>query len=672
MKMEAEDGGSKGGAYVVWEDVGVLLPVGPGPSGKVHGPTRRLLNGLYGYAQPGRIMALMGPSASGKSTLLDCLADRLSANVVMTGKIFLNGKRQKLSYGGVRYVAQENTLLGTLTVRETLTYSAHLRLPPTLTKDEIKAIVDGNIPDMGLQECSDRLIGNWHLRGISNGEKKRLSIAVEILTCPRVLLLDEPTTGLDSAASFFVVHILKAMALDHRTTVVASIHQPSSETFALFDDLFLLSRGEAVYFGEANEAVRFFAEAGFPCPITRNPSDHFLTCINSDFDRPTTTMEGTSNERRRQQAEIESTLIEKYKWSEYAMRVRLRIQEISSMDESGIVGLKRGSQPKWWKQLTTLTKRSSVNMSRDMGYYWARIAIYILLSISVGELFYDVGNSYSAILARVSCIGFVFGYMMTLSIGGFPSFIEEMKVFNKERQSGHYGVAVYILSNYISSFPYLVAVALTTGSISFYMVKFGKEFSHFAFYCLCILGCISAVESCLMVVASLVPNYLMGIVIGAGILGIMNMASGFFRLISDLPKVFWRYPMSYISFPAWAVQGLYKNDLIGLEFEPLLPGDPKLRGSVIITTMFGIRVDHSKWWDLAAIYIIVLFYRILFFFVIKLKERATPVFKLLYAKKIIRQLKKRASFRKSAFPSKRLQPSHPLHEQEGLNSPTFA
>ena len=151
-------------------------------------------------------------------------------------------------------------MLGTLTVRETVTYSAHLRLPNILTKEEVNDIVEGTIMEMGLQECADTVIGNWHLRGISGGEKKRLSVALEILTMPKILFLDEPTSGLDSASAFFVVQALRNIARDGRT-VISSIHQPSSEVFALFDDLFLLSAGETVYFGESKMAVEVWEQA---------------------------------------------------------------------------------------------------------------------------------------------------------------------------------------------------------------------------------------------------------------------------------------------------------------------------------------------------------------------------------------------------------------------------
>jgi len=153
------------------------------------------------------------------------------------------------------YVTQEDTMLGTLTVRETIYYSANLRLPGSMRKEEVNEIIEGTIMEMGLQECADRLIGNWHLRGISGGEKRRLSIALEILTRPTLLFLDEPTTGLDSASAYFVAQTLRNLAHDSKT-VISSIHQPSSEVFALFDNLFLLSGGQTVYFGPAQKATQ--------------------------------------------------------------------------------------------------------------------------------------------------------------------------------------------------------------------------------------------------------------------------------------------------------------------------------------------------------------------------------------------------------------------------------
>ncbi|XWS57317.1 hypothetical protein CRYUN_Cryun09bG0163400 [Craigia yunnanensis] len=155
----------------------------------------------------------------------------------------------------------------------------------------------------------------------------------------------------------------------------------------------------------------------------------------------------------------------------------------------------------------------------DAGFYsaskMARIVIYILVSNCVGTVFSNVGYGNTAILARVACGAFITGFMAFMSIGGFPSFIEEIEVFNKERLNGYYGVAAYSLSN-LSSFPILVTIALITGTITFYLVKFRSEFSHYVFFCLNIFFSITVIESLMMVVASLVPNNLMGIITGAG------------------------------------------------------------------------------------------------------------------------------------------------------------
>ncbi|KAK8336595.1 hypothetical protein V6Z11_A09G134400 [Gossypium hirsutum] len=616
--------------YLLWEELTVALP------NFGNGPTRRLLVGVTGCAQPGRIMAIMGPSGSGKSTLLDALAGRLAGNVVMTGNVLLNGKKKRLDYGSFAYVTQEDILLGTLTVRETITYSAQLRLPSSLTRQDIDGIVEGTITEMDLQECADRLIGNWHLRGISGGEKKRLSIALEILTRPHLLFLDEPTSGLDSASAFFVIQTLRNVGRDGRT-IISAIHQPSSEVFSLFDDLFLLSGGEQVYFGEAKMAAKFFAEVGFPCPSRRNPSDHFLRCINSDFDIVAEALKGSNRITELQNtldplahlptAQIKSLLVKKYRSSDYAAKARARIREISSIE--GLV----------------IEKNTVVKQN-----------------------------------ARGACGGFISGFMTFMSIGGFPSFIEELKVFYRERRNGHYGVAVYILSNFLSSFPFLTVMSLSTAAITYYMVKFHPGISHFMYVSLDLISSIATVESCMMMIASLVPNFMMGVIIGAGyivrtvtfekFLGLLMMTAGYFRLLPDLPKIFWRYPVSYINYGAWALQGAYKNDTVGLEFDGFISGGPKLKGDVVLTSMLGIHLDHSKWWDLAAVIMILIAYRLLFFIILKFKERVSPLFRTLYTWRTLQHMKKRPSFRKtSAFPSKRHQVLHSLSSQEGLNSP---
>lgn len=118
------------------------------------------------------------------------------------------------------------------------------------------------------------------------------------------------------------------------------------------------------------------------------------------------------------------------------------------------------------------------------------------------------------------------------------------------------------------------------------------------------------------------------------------------------------------------MQGAYKNDILGLMFDPLVPGDPQISGEDVITTMYGLSLDHSKWWDLFAVYLILIAYRVMFFIILKVNERAGPYFRSLYAKRSLYRLNQRPSFkRKPSILSKRYSNLHSLSSQEGLNSP---
>ncbi|GAB2295552.1 hypothetical protein Dimus_029715 [Dionaea muscipula] len=657
---------------LVWEDLTVEVP---SFGGTTRSTVKRLLNGLNGYAQPGRIMALVGPSGSGKTTFLDSLAGRLSPKGQVSGQITLNGR--SLDNRDVSYVPQEDCFLGTLTVKETIEYSAHLRLPSTNTKREIDELVKDIIIEMGLEDCADSTIGNWHLRGISNGEKKRLSISLELLTQRYVLLLDEPTTGLDSAAAFFVIKALRKVANDGRI-IALSIHQPSSEVFYQFDDLMLLSGGEAIFFGETNSALQFFAEAGFPCPTRKNPCDHYLQCINSDFDaiKAALGINGSSNESdplsNRTTAEIRGILIEKYKLSEYSRQAKKNISSTTFQGTELVPRSTRAGRASRWKQLWTLTRRSFTNMNRDIGYYWLRIAFYISLAITLGTLYFKNGTTYQSIMARETCDKFIFGFMICLSCGGIPCFTEELKVFRQENSNAKYGEALYVLSNFISSFPFVTATSIITTTIIYYMVKFQHGFSFYAFLLINLFNSIFIMEGCMMAAAALIPHVLMATGLAVAYNGIMIISSPYLRPLPELPKVFWRYPMSYLSFTTWSIEGQYKNDLLGAEFEPLVPGDPKLTGEMIIQSLLGNQAHHSKWWDLAVVTFMSFAYRLMFYQIIKYKGRASSILSKLPIRHIQKIPAKKLPSKwqeHQIITSRRHQPLHSLSSQEGLRSP---
>ncbi|KAH9658073.1 ABC transporter domain-containing protein [Citrus sinensis] len=542
-----EDDGD--GVFLTWQDLWVTVP-----DGQKKG-NRSILQGLTGYARPGELLAIMGPSGCGKSTLLDALAGRLGSNTRQAGEILINGRKRALAYGTSAYVTQDDALITTLTVSEAVYYSAQLQLPDTMTKLQKKERAEMTIKEMGLQDAMNTRIGGWGAKGLSGGQKRRVSICIEMLTRPKLLFLDEPTSGLDSAASYYVMsRIAKLDQRDHGVgsrTMIASIHQPSSEVFQLFHNLCLLSSGQTVYFGPASAANEFFALNGFPCPALQNPSDHFLKTINKDF-----------------QKDIEEGL-------------------------AGVIPTEEAID------ILTKSYKSSDN--------------YLQLRSQVAEI--------CKAQARGSLLMFVASYLTFMTIGGFPSFVEDMKVFERERLNGHYGATAFVFGNTFSALPYLALISLIPGAIVYYLPGLHKGYQHFIYFVLLLFACMLLVESLMMIVASLVPNYLTGIITGAGIQGLMILGGGFFRLPNDLPHPFWKYPLYYIAFHKYAYQGMFKNEFEGLKFDNNLDGEQVLRDK------WQLQMGYSKWVDLAILFGMVVFYRLVFLGIIKTVEKMKPVVK---------------------------------------------
>ncbi|KAK7400335.1 hypothetical protein VNO78_11541 [Psophocarpus tetragonolobus] len=604
------------GMCLTWKDVWVTASVGKNGS-------KTILEGLTGYAKPGQLLAIMGPSGCGKSTLLDALAGRLGSDIRQTGEILINGKKQGLAYGTSAYVTQDDTLLTTLTVGEAVHYSAQLQLPDTMSRKEKKERADFTIREMGLQDAINTRIGGWGVKGISGGQKRRVSICIEILTRPKLLFLDEPTSGLDSAASYYVMKRIATLDKkdDIRRTIIASIHQPSSEVFQLFNNLCLLSSGRTVYFGPASAAKEFFASNGFPCPPLMNPSDHLLKTINKDFEQDIElNLQGTETIPTEEAIRI---LVNSYKSSEMNQEVHKEVAALTEKDTCSTN--KKRKHAGFLNQCIALTKRSTINMYRDLGYYWLRLAIYVALAISLATIFYDLGTSYRSILDRGSFLMFVSSFITFMTIGGFPSFVEDMKVFERERLNGHYSVTAFVIGNTFSSIPYLLLVSLIPGAIAYFLPGLQKDFEHFAYFICSLFACLMLVESLMMIVASIVPNFLMGIITGAGIQGMMIISGGFFRLPNDLPKPFWKYPMFYVAFHRYAYQGMFKNEFQGLIFASNNPNGGYITGEEILRDTWQVNMSYSKWVDLGVLLGMIVLYRVLFLVNIKTIEKLKPI-----------------------------------------------
>ncbi|KEH31211.1 white-brown-complex ABC transporter family protein [Medicago truncatula] len=607
-----EGGNKEGSITVTWEKLRVTVPNGH--------KRKPILQGLTGIAQPGRLLAIMGPSGSGKSTLLDALAGRLSSNMKHTGNILINGHKQALAYGISGYVTQDEAMLSRLTARETLYYSAQLQFPDSMSITEKKEQADLILREMGLIEAVNTRVGGWGSKGLSGGQRRRLSICIEILTRPRLLFLDEPTSGLDSAASYYVMSGIARLNLRDgiQRTIVVSIHQPSSELFELFHDLCLLSSGEAVYFGPAYDANQFFAANGFPCPTLHNPSDHYLRIINKDFEMDVEEGfgKGVTTE------EAIGILVKSYRSSQIRTQVKKKVEIISKSD-SGAIGKKR-IHGAFTTQCLVLIRRSSLQLFRDVGNYWLRLVVFVMIAISIGSIFYGIGSSSgsASIQGRGSLLTFLVSVLtfMTL-VGGFSPLLEEMKVFERERLNGHYGVTAFLIGNIFSSLPYIIMISVIPGGIAYQLCKMHKGLEHFLYFISLLIAIVMWVESLMLVVGSISPNYVIGMFITGGIEGLMILTAGFYRLPNELPKLLWKYPLYHISFLKYAFQGSFKNEFEGLKVDV---GTNIVSGREILNDKWHVEIGHSKWVDLAIMFGMIVLYRVLFLVITKSKEKLKP------------------------------------------------
>jgi ABC-type multidrug transport system ATPase subunit len=244
---------------------------------------KTIISGMSGVVRPGEMLAMLGPSGSGKTTLLTALGGRHGGRALLSGKITYNG--QPFS-GAVKrrtgFVTQHDVLYPHLTVAETLWYTALLRLPRALGAGEKRAQAEAVMRELGLAKVAHSMVGGVRgLRGLSGGERKRVSIGLEMLVDPSLLLLDEPTSGLDSTTAARIVGTLRRMAADGGRTVVVTIHQPSSRLYHMFDKVLLLSAdGCPIYYGRAADALSYFASVGFASPLSLNPADLMLDLAN--------------------------------------------------------------------------------------------------------------------------------------------------------------------------------------------------------------------------------------------------------------------------------------------------------------------------------------------------------------------------------------------------------
>lgn len=425
---------------------------------------KHILCDISGYCLSGELLAIMGASGSGKTTLLNVLAGR---NKLYTGNVLLNGKQhnKKLQHD-ISFIQQTDLFFKSLTVYEHLMFQARLRLPKTTTYEQCEQAVHDVIAELGLTKVTHNTIGVVGQNGISGGERRRLAVATELLTKPALLLLDEPTSGLDSFMAEEVIQILKQLTTSGRT-VICTIHQPSSQLYAMFDRVMYLADGSTAYSGTVEQAVSYFCQLNYKCPEYTNAADYIIKQLSTAPSR----VEESKQQINQilQSFEISSNHDNDLKLIDQV------VARYSSSSDSPINTQNNNdtsdSHASWIRQFTVLLHRSALNIRRDPMLFKARMGQSIILGLLCGLIWLQLSDGQTQVQDRV---GVLFFFILNQAMGNIMQMLNlfplEMPVFAREYQGGFVRSDTYFLAKNLSELPFQVLFPIIFTTLAYWMV----------------------------------------------------------------------------------------------------------------------------------------------------------------------------------------------------------
>ncbi|KAL3083748.1 hypothetical protein niasHT_036741 [Heterodera trifolii] len=551
-----------------------------------------ILNKVYGAAFPGEVLALMGASGAGKTSLLNILTQRNLSTLRFSGRICLNGNNidkhflRKIS----AYVQQEDLFIGTMTVVEHLRFMAVLRMGRNYTEAERERRVQNVMRELGLVHCANTIIGWPHrLKGLSGGERKRLAFASEIMTGPPILFCDEPTSGLDSYLAQQVIQVLKDLARRKQMTILVTIHQPSSQVFEMFDKICLLANGRLAFLGAIDEAIVFFSGLGYTLPGNFNPADHFISTL------------ATKTRKVKQSKERAENICKAFDESDAGKKLRELCDGKSESEDSSASSSERSISPSssttsltpssdqqlnggtveatkaggerrdgamenhrrnalqrykstWFQQFRVLTKRSFFVTLREPMLLRVRLFQTLLVGLLLGSIYWNTAVTQSTVMninglmfQAVANMNFMFQF------AAVHVFCDELPIFMREHSSNLYRVDTYFLAKNLAELVQYVVYPVIFSSIVYWMaLRFVASFDASLLFT---LSCVSITN----VAVSLA--YASACIFGANdvstavmpIFVIPLLAFGGFYISQDsLPSYF--YPLKYLSYFGYAYE----------------------------------------------------------------------------------------------------------------------
>ncbi|KAL6907662.1 hypothetical protein ACP4OV_002701 [Aristida adscensionis] len=532
--------------------------------------TRSLLDGISGEARDGEILAVLGASGAGKSTLIDALADRIQRES-LRGGVTLNGEALdgRLLKVISAYVMQDDLLYPMLTVAETLMYAAEFRLPRALSASKKRSRVQALIDQLGLRAAASTIIGDEGRRGVSGGERRRVSIGIDIIHDPIILFLDEPTSGLDSTSAFMVVKVLQRIA-QSGSVVVMSVHQPSYRILGLLDRLLFLSGGRTVYYGPPAGLPLFFSEFGRPIPDGENPAEFALDTVRELEGTPAGTTELVGFSKAWQEKPLSRAVSVASSGTHDKPSLSLKeaiglsvargkLVSGASTSTGGGGGGAASSEVAtyanpWWAEVWVLTRRSFTNTRRTPELFAIRLGTVVVTAFILATVFWRLDNTPKGVNERFGFFAIGMATMFYTSADALPVFLIERYIYLRETAHNAYRRSSYTLSNAIVAFPPLVLLSLAFTGITFFAVGLAGGAEGFVFFALIVLASFWAGSGFVTFLSGVVPHVIIGYTVVVAVLAYFLLFSGFFVTRDRIPRYWiWFHYLSLIKYPYQAV-----------------------------------------------------------------------------------------------------------------------
>ncbi|XP_010061952.2 pleiotropic drug resistance protein 1 [Eucalyptus grandis] len=508
-----------------------------------------LLKSVSGAFRPGVLTALMGVSGAGKTTLMDVLAGRKTGGYI-EGTIMISGypKKQETFARISGYCEQNDIHSPHVTVYESLLYSAWLRLPPEVDEQTRKMFIEEVMELVELNPLRQALVGLPGVSGLSTEQRKRLTIAVELVANPSIIFMDEPTSGLDARAAAIVMRAVRN-TVDTGRTVVCTIHQPSIDIFEAFDELFLMKRGgQEIYVGPLGRhschLIKYFEgiEGVSPIKDGYNPATWMLEVTGPA-----------------QELALGVDFADLHSKSDLYKRNKALIKELS-VPAPGLNDLyfpTKYSQPFFTQVMACLWKQNW-SYWRNPPYTAVRFLFTTFIALMFGSMFWDLGSRPKGQQDLFNAMGSMYAAVLFLGIQNSgavqPVVSVERTVFYRERAAGMYSAMPYALSQVLIELPYILAQAAVYGVITYSMMGFEWSVAKIFWYIFFMYFTLLYFTFYGMMVVALTPNHHVSAIVSAAFYGIWNLFAGFVIPRSRIPGwwiwYYWACPV------AWTLYGL--------------------------------------------------------------------------------------------------------------------